>query len=63
MTAPIVGDTVDVHWGDDRHDSGIVEQLFAGTVKVRIPGPPEVTIVVAAVELAESGPTRWSLDL
>ena len=62
MALPVVGDTVDVHWGDGRHNAGIVEQFFVGTVKVRIPGRPEITIVAAA-QLAERGAKRWRLNL
>ncbi len=63
MAEPSVGDTVDIRRDDGRHDAGIIEQIFVGTVRMRIAGPPEVTIVVAATQLNEMGPQRWRLEL
>ncbi len=62
MAAPSVGDTVDITWNDGRH-AGTVEQIAVGTVRMRISGPPDVTIVVAATHLREAGPKHWRLEL
>ncbi len=63
MAAPGVGDTIDIDWGNGRRDTGIIDQVLAGTVRVRVPGPPEIKIVVAAVQLGEAGSRRWTLQL
>jgi predicted nucleic acid-binding protein len=60
-----VGDTVDIFWRKtDRHDTATVENVHGITVAMRIPGPPEITIMLSADQLvAADGEHHWQLDM
>lgn len=59
-----IGDRIDVYWRETgRHDIGLIEEIGPISVMVRIPGPPEITMIVTAANIGEDGPNRWRLDL
>ena len=63
MAATIgIGETVEVHWPDGRQFLGIIEDVEYGAAKIRLPGPPEITIIVPVARLAEAGAHHWTLD-
>lgn len=59
-----IGDRIDVYWRETgRHDIGVIVEIEPLSVRVRVPGPPEITLIVPAANIGEDGPDRWRLDL